>query len=748
MGAAAGGRLTETGLSVGTPHYMSPEQATGDLSVGAATDVYALACVLYEMLVGEPPYTGSTAQAILGKIIQVEPVSAAAARRSVPANVDAAIRKALEKLSADRFTSAYDFSSALADAGFRHGEYALTPAGRRRSAWQAAALVGAGAFLGLSAVAVWTGARPEPTPAGVMRFAITPPQSTPLNLGGTHHDLAISRDGSFVVYQSGTLPADYQLNLRPLDQLESAPLRGTARAVAPFFSPDGEWVGFVEANTNTLLKVSVFGGPPVTLTETPTPMLGWSWGADDRIIFGSRGAGLFRVAGGGGEPEALTTLDPDRDEAGHLWPHVMEGRDLVVFVIADSGGLPLTSGQLAVLDLDTGEVTRLGIAGVSPRYVSTGHLVYAAADGSVRAVPFDAHAVEVTGSPVPLVEGVGVKASGAANFDVSDDGRLVYALGGGAGAIAIPTNLVLVARGGTRSLLAELESIGWYPRFSPDGSRVAYAVSADATAGSEADLWVLDVSRGARTRATFGGNNRFYPVWAPGGSRLTHADAAGNQNRLVSTPADGSGGAEALLELGDRRFPTSWSPDGRTLLYYVGPAGTPTNTRDLWMLTVDGGTPSPAPFVETPFMERGAVFSTDGKWVAYVSDKSGQNDVYARPFPGPGAEITVSVGGGQEPVWGPSGSELYYRQEGELLLVPVELASPSLSVGTPRTVFDDPFRRDTGGASGGMANYDIAPNGEAFVMVEDASSAGGSALTPQLYLVTNWFEELRQRMGN
>ncbi len=240
-----------------------------------------------------------------------------------------------------------------------------------------------------------------------------------------------------------------------------------------------------------------------------------------------------------------------------MWPQVIEGRDLVVFVIAHSNVSPLTSGQLAVLDLVTGEVTRLDLAGVSPRYVSTGHLVYAAADGSVRAVPFDPDALEVTGSPVPLVEDVGVKASGAANFDLSDDGRLVYAPGCTDSGAGFPTNLVSVTRDGTRALLAELESVGWYPRFAPDGSRVAYAVSVDAGAGSEADLWVLDVSRGAQTRATFGGNNRFYPLWAPGGSTLTHADASGDQNRLLSTPADGSGGAEALMELGERRFPTS-----------------------------------------------------------------------------------------------------------------------------------------------------------------------------------------------
>lgn len=283
----------------------------------------------------------------------------------------------------------------------------------------------------------------ELAPAGVMRFAITPPEGAPINLGGNAHDLAVSRDGSLVVFQSGTQPSDFQLNLRPIDQLESTPFRGTEGAVGPFFSHDGEWVGFVNSTLTTVLKVSVFGGPPVRLVEAPTFTLGWSWGANDQIVFGSP-AGLFRVAGGGGEPEALTTLDPARNEEGHMWPQVIEGRDLVVFVIAHSNVSPLTSGQLAVLDLVTGEVTRLDLAGVSPRYVSTGH---------------------------------------AANFDLSDDGRLVYAPGCTDSGAGFPTNLVSVTRDGTRALLAELESVGWYPRFAPDGSRVAYAVSVDAWGG-------------------------------------------------------------------------------------------------------------------------------------------------------------------------------------------------------------------------------------------------------------------------
>ncbi|MEE8147016.1 MAG: protein kinase, partial [Longimicrobiales bacterium] len=749
VGVAGGGRLTETGLSVGTPHYMSPEQATGDQAVGVATDIYALGAVLYEMLIGDPPYMGSTAQAILGRIIAGKVASAIEERASVPANVDAAIRKALEKLPADRFTGAEDFANALADPGFRHGEALAMPGPARSASWQSAALVGFGMLLGVAGLTIGSAMRQDAAPAGVMRFTILPPEDAPLSLAGNLRDLAISRDGRQIAYigpnPGATGP---QLNLRAIDQFVGAPLRGGEGGSGPFFSPNGEWVGFVDFEAPQILqKVSTLGGPPVPLAESPYPIAGASWGMDDQIIFGTSRAGLFRVSGGGGEPEVVTTVDAAEGEGRHMWPSIIPGREAVLFVIHGSG--ELSEGQLAVLDLQTDEVKRLGLVGWSPRYLSTGHLVYAVRDGSIRAVPFDDASLEVTGSPVPLVEGVRVKTLGAANFDVSDDGRLVYALGSATGVgVAPATNLVLVELDGTRSVLAEFDDFAISPRFSPDGLRVAYARSAEASIAGESDLWVLEPSRGAQTRVTFGGTNRYYPIWTPDGTRLVHADWTAAQTRLMSTAADGSGGSDTLLALGDRRFPTSWSADGRTLAYYVGPAGTPTDTRDLWMLHVDGDTATPEPFVETPFMERGAIFSPNGRWIAYVSDKSGQNDVYARPFPGPGVEITISVEGGQEPVWAPSGNALYYRHEDELVVVSVEETEQSLSVGTPRHVLDDRFMRDTGGAEGGVANYDIAPNGEAFVMVEDASSAGAAVQAPQLYVVTNWFEELRQRLGN
>ena len=323
------------------------------------------------------------------------------------------------------------------------------------------------ALLLVGGLAVWAVTRPEPTSSpDVMRFVITPPTSAPLNFLVRRQDLAISPDGTQVVYHGPAPNGGPQLSLRSIDQFEGTSLRGGEGGRVPFVSFDGEWVGFL-AGATTLEKVSIFGGPPVMLTESLSPIIGASWGADDRIIFGTLSSGLLRVAGGGGDSEVLTTLDRDQGDVRHTWPFIIPDRQAVLFVT--SVGPPRRTGQLAVLDLSTGEVRQLGLAGVSPRYVPTGHLVYAAEDGSVRAVPFDTTSLEVTGNPVPLLEGVMVKPDGAANFSISHNGRLVYALA--AGRDSASTSLAWVDRAGTAEVIETIPA-GAYdgPRLSPDAT--------------------------------------------------------------------------------------------------------------------------------------------------------------------------------------------------------------------------------------------------------------------------------------
>jgi hypothetical protein len=436
---------------------------------------------------------------------------------------------------------------------------------------------------------------------------------------------------------------------------------------------------------------------------------------------------------GGGEPEDLSNGQ-------HHWPSIIEGRDAVL-VMSHTSVM-----ELSVIDLGTGETKSLGLEGTSPRYLPSGHVVYALTDGSVWGVTFDAASLETVGSPVRLLTDVDVKGrtEGAANFAVSENGHAVYATG--THAPQLLTSLVAVGRDGSKQVLTQLEGIGWYPRVSPDGSRIAFGLGADPNISAPADLWTLDASRGARTRVTFGGNNRFTPLWTPDGTRLTHADGNVVPNRILTTAADGSGIADTLLADELRRFPTSWSADGRTLAFFAVDSGL---GHDIGLLDT-AGSGVPRPFISTPFFEAGALFSPDGEWVAYVSDKSGQKDVYARPFPGPGAEIPISVGGGVEPAWAPTGRVIYYRHQDDLMEVSFTGAGSGLVVGSPRRLFTDTYRREDRGPTGAVANYDVTRDGVGFIMVEDAPPVIAEApdASVRIRVVVNFLDELRQRVPN
>ena len=585
------------------------------------------------------------------------------------------------------------------------------------------------AALELGGLAVWTLTRPDVIAADLMRFVIVPHDTAPLSFVGFGHDLAISPDGSQVVYR-GSVPGGGapQLNLRPIDQLVGAPLRGGEGGVGPFFSPDGEWVGFVDSNSGTTLqKVSIFGGPPVTLTESPNPIAGASWGTDDQIIFGSA-AGLFRVSGAGGEPEALTTLDSEQGEVGHGWPFMVPGAEAVLFMTAT--GVPLTTGQLAVLDLDTGDVTRLGLAGVSPHYVSTGHLVYAAEDGSVRAVPFDATSLEVTGNPVPLIEGVMVKQTGAANFSISDNGRLVYALGAEVGRGPVRT-MVWVDREGLETALPLPARSYGDPRLSPDGSRVAVTVQDETR-----DLWVFDVQSAARLRLT---NEAavIAPIWTPDGERIIFSWNKGPPFGLFWMPADDSGEAERLTTpdagiLGD--FPTSVSPGGQAVLFTRTVAA---DNQELWQVPLDGER-TPQPVVQGEFGRGNAALSPDGQWLAYRSNQSGVVEVYLQPYPGPGSTTPVSIGGGDSVVWSRDGRELFYRVGNRMMVVEVE-TEPTLRVSPPQELWEEPYE------TGGVRQYHVTPDGR-FLMIRQGAVTDDDTALPELVVVVNWFEELKARV--
>ena len=697
---------TQMGVIMGTAAYMSPEQAKGKV-VDKRADVWAFGVVVYEMLTGHRTFDGGDVSEVMAKVIMSEP-GWDALPTELPPVFGTYLRRCLQKDPRERLRDIGDVRLAMAGAFDVPApppvELPETPvAAPQLKVWQQPAAVATSvlAALVVGGLAIWTTMRPAPE--GLVRFSIIPPETAPLSLGGVLRDLAISPDGTQVVYK-GLNPTRTgpQLNLRPIDQLEGAPLRGSEGGVGPFVSPNGEWVGFVRGQgLTTLEKVSIFGGPPVTLTESPNGIAGASWGADDQIIFGTLGGGLFRVSGGGGEPDALTTLDTDSGERGHYWPSIIPGANAVLFVTATAA--PLTTGQLAILDLDAEEVTQLGLAGVSPHYVSTGHLVYAAEDGSVRAVPFDTASLTVTGSPVPLIEGVSVKPSGAANFSLSDNGRLVYALRAGGG--VIERSLVWVDREGEEIQIPAPPREYVSARVSPDGTRVALAIT-----DQENDIWVWNTPDGPLTRLTFAAETDIYGHWTPDGDRVVFSSGRDSDTQNVYwKAADGTGTAERVAESDTFLYVDAVTPDGTRV---IARSTLPTRGDDLIVATLDGD-PAIQTLVSTEFSERNAALSADGAWVAFESDESGTYEVYVRPFPDVEAgRWQVSTAGGLYPVWSPDARELFFLQGTQLMTASVQ-PDADFTSGTPEVLFDAPYYF---GAAG--RNYDVAPDEGELILVE------------------------------
>ena len=726
---------TQMGMVIGTAAYMSPEQAKGK-TVSKRADVWAFGAVLYEMLAGTKAFSGEDVTDTIAAVVRAEP-DWSALPLDVPARVGQVVRACLQKSLTDRARDIGDIDLALRGT-FETTATSPTEVGAAPTlqVWQrpVPALIGALLLAVIASVAGWGLTRPDVVPANVTRFVMPSPDAAPFAFHPAYHDLTISADGTLVVYQARAPGGELQLYLRPIDQLVGTPLRGTEGGADPFVSPDGEWVGFVDGTLRTLRKVSIFGGPPVTLAEFQNVTAGASWGDDDQVIVGTARGGLFRVPEGGGEPDVLTTPDADNGEAGHLWPSVIPGRQAVLFDIGVGFGDP---PQIAVLALNTGDVTQLGLVGVNPQYVSTGHLVYAVEDGSLRAVPFDVDALHVTGTPVPLVEGVMVKnPPGAANFSVSDQGALVYTT---AASASNDRTLALVDRRGVAELLNAPPNQYLNPRISPDGRRFLVQTQAD----EHSDLWIYDLSGETQIRQlTQGGINRS-PIWTPDGDGVTYASDEDGAISIYSRPADGSGVPTQVIapEGETTQSPMSWSPDGRVLAF----ARVPALDSAIWTASLNGET-EPELFYDLPdgSDELGAVFSPNGRWLAFHSDGVNEagGQIHILPFPATGVEPQqITQNGGVYPLWSRDGNELFYRRPifgraNEARLVGVEVITDTpFAVGPEQELPIADFF--TAGR-----DYDITPDGERFVVVLPSEESS----QPQINVVLNWFEELKARV--
>ena len=716
ISTGSAGRLTETGLSLGTPHYMSPEQATGDQSVGRASDIWALGCLLFEMLAGEPPYTGGTAQAVLGRIITAEPPSATAERRSVPPNVDASIRKALEKLPADRFGSASDLAKALTDPSFRHGLEGI--AGASRGPWRRIAIGFAAGTAALALLSVWSVfALLNPEPLAPARFDVTPDRGQEPAASAGNVQVAISPDGSWFVYTGAAPGGGTQLWRRAVGDLTAVALPGTEGAQAPVVSPDGSSVAFLA--DGAIRTLSLQGGPPFMVAAAGGPP---AWG-NGMIYFGRDGI-VYRVPATGGDVAAVTERAENLLQR-HL-DVLPDGRGLLVTMMVGTAA----QARIGVVGPDGGAVRDI-LTGTMARYVATGHIVYATAGGTVMAAPFDVRRLAVTGPSVTLIEGVAVAVSAASQFALSRSGTLLYRTGAGSA-----SELVWVSRdGGVSPIDPDWTGEFGSPVISPDGTRVAVAIQG----ATSMDVWVKQLDRGPSTRLTLDGGRNDFPAWTPDGASVTFtSDRASPSFDLWTKRSDGSG--EPVLEVDEERAigEALWSPDGQWLIHR-----TSANVRGSGdILGRRGGSEGErVELVASDFSELAPALSPDGGWMAYSSNEPGQNEIFVVPFPNVGdARWAVSVGGGREPLWSRDGRELFYLAgNGDLVAVPIRTETV-FAAGTPTVLFSGSGYR----ISTFHRQYDVTPDGERFLFIRRV----GANQQSRMILVQNFFEELRRVVPN
>jgi eukaryotic-like serine/threonine-protein kinase len=721
---------TNAGMILGTAAYMSPEQAKGR-QVDRRADIFAFGAVLYEMLTGRSAFQGDDVPEILSAVIRAEPDFALLPPNLSP-DIHKLLRRCLEKNPSRRWQAAGDLKLELEAAiaePYRRTEPVAQPGSDplRAPRRKIAIVVAATAVIAsvLTASFAWIALRPAAP--RVARFTNVPPGPPLANTTAFTNDIAVSPDGRRIVYVSGDTNATQQLYVRSLDELYAKVLPGISNARDPFISPDGNWIGFWDGSN--LKKVAINGGPAVSICKLEGNSRGAAWGSDGRILLATDSAesGLLRVSAAGGTPEIVTKPDPKKEEVDHLFPEILPGGRAVLFTIVTKG--PIETAQIAVLDLETNQYKVLIQGGSNAHYAASGHIVYGAG-GTLRAVAFDLRRLELRGDPVPVVERVIMKTSGAADFAIAQDGALVYVAGDSAGAAA--NTLVWVDRQGHEEPLGVPPRAYNYPRISPSGTQVALDIR-----DQENDIWIWDFLRRTLTRLTFDPGLNRGPTWTPDGKRLAFSAQRDETENIYWQAADGTGAAERLTKGSKPELPNSFSPDGKHLLFNT-PSGSP---RDIGIVNLDGE-PRAELLIHTPFNEFNANFSPDGRWIAYESEESGRAEVYVRPFPDINSgRWQVSVGGGTRPVWARNGRELfYYIAPGKIMTVPVEPGA-SFKAGTPQMVFEGPYPSVNNGLI-----YDVSPDGRRFLMIKTSESSAGASSPPQLVVVLNWLEELKQHV--
>jgi serine/threonine-protein kinase len=716
--------MTAAGVLLGTAAYMSPEQARGR-PVDKRTDIWAFGAVLYEMLTGRRAFQGDDVTDAVASVVAREPDWT-----QLPAGLGAiriCIMRCLQKDPRQRMRDIGDVRLAL------EGAFEATPAeaaqptasatpARRRVLPVVASAAAAAIATALIAWRLW----PAATVPSMTRFDYVLPEGHQLGTA-MRPVIAVSPDGRFFVYQSSD-----GLYLRPMDALEARLITGTtpgadsrAMGVPGFFynafvSRDGRSIGFFAANQ--LKKIAVEGGTPVVLCQAATPY-GASWGEDNTIVFGQP-SGIMRVSGDGGTPELVVKAADGEEIYG---PQLLPGGDKLLFsVTTDRSPARWSHAQIVVQSLSSGKRTVVIQAGSDARYLPTGHIVYALED-AVLGVAFDVEQLATRGGAVPVLQGVrsafGVAAVGS-NYSVSDRGTLVYLT-----ETRAPRSFVWVDRKGL------VEPIGTIPPGSYDDPRLSRE-GRQLLSTHDDDLWVYELPSGRGHRLTQD-RSSMMGVWDPTGSQVAYSSAKSGNLEAWVVPSDGSGQARQLTRLGGQVHVDSWSPDGRLLAIHHHRGSAPT---DVLVLPMDRPDAQPESFIKGEFSAEGADFSRDGRHAAYLSQESGQREIYVRPYPGPGRQQIVSVGGGREPAWSPNGEIFFRSLAGDRMFAAPASNSPDLRIGTPVTLFEGRYYVAPTGSP--RRQYDVTPDGQRLIMLTPGNTASG----PRAVVVENWFEELKRRV--
>ncbi len=722
---AGGSRLTETGLSLGTPHYMSPEQATADQSVDARSDVYSLGALVYEMLAGRPPHHGSSLQAVIASLLTKPPPAVDEDRKSIPPALAAVVHRAIERLPADRFQSAAELAEALrhppplsrpgADA---EGAGSRVSRSTERVVWAGLAAV----LVAVTAVVARDKAPAESVRGPGFRFQVPVPYVS-FPQAGTR--VALSRDGRTLAYVAPGGPRGFNtLYTRDLSTLESVYVSdATEGASNPEFSLDGRAVFFRSGDVWAAVDR---GRGVVSASWSPDDTFGSGHWADDGRIYVARVGGIYRLPEGGGPPERVA--ETQQEGLGYeLIPtspiRLPEGRGYLYGALNLGPGL----SDVWVYDAESKE-NRLILSGAGhPYYLLMGAIVYQTPEGRLDGVAFDLGKLEIVGEPRPLVTDiVWPTEEGGRAYGVSDNGVLAYDQVNPEG-----IELAWVDRQGQDTAIAlglprDIRDVA----ISPEGSRIAFGAVVD---GDE-DIYLFDLEQGTQTRITTGGGTNERPTWLPDGDRVAFvSDRAGGVRAIYTRPVDASAPAELLVMRERLVQQVTWRDDG-TYVFREGYTDTLTQ-RDL--LYRSPGDTTSRPFVVSDFDELAPEFSPDGNWVAYLSTEGGRDEIYVRPFPGPGGRVAISADGGTEASWAPDGNTIYYRSARDSLVAArLSFEGGGVRVRGRTNLFSTAhYLRDRNDRA-----YDVHPSGERFLFIRQP------AMT-HLVIVTDWFSEVRRILG-